>query len=105
MPRLIAAVYADRGNADRALQALIAGGVARDRIDLAGGDRHPSSELAPGREVPQPAGLVAASADERIAELAAFLDPIAFANSGDLSLRKRRRAALREAANRVATRG
>jgi hypothetical protein len=46
-----------------------------------------------------------ASADERIAELAAFLDPIAFANSGDLSLRKRRRAALREAANRIATRG
>jgi len=45
-----------------------------------------------------------ASADERIAELAAFLDPIAFANSGDLSLRKRRRAALRPA-NRIATRG
>ena len=46
-----------------------------------------------------------ASADERIAELAAFLDPIAFANADDLSLRKRRRAALREAANRIGARG
>ena len=46
-----------------------------------------------------------ACADERIAELAAFLDPIAFANADDLSLRKRRRAALREAANRIAMRG
>ena len=45
-----------------------------------------------------------ASPDERIAELAAFLDPIAF-STDDLSLRKRRRAALREAANRIATRG
>lgn len=71
MPRLIAAVYADRGNADRALQALIAGGVARDRIELAGGDRHPSSELAPGREVPQSPGLVALGlpeADRRLFE-------------------------------------
>jgi hypothetical protein len=46
-----------------------------------------------------------ASADARIAELAAFLDPVAFANAADLSLRKRRRAALREAGNRVAPRG
>ena len=46
-----------------------------------------------------------ASPDERIAELAAFLDPVAFATAADLSLRKRRRAALREAANRVAARG
>lgn len=42
-----------------------------------------------------------ASTDKRIAELAAFLDPVAFENAGDLALRKRRRAALREAANRV----
>ena len=46
-----------------------------------------------------------ACADERIAELAAFLDPIAFANADDVSLRKRRRAALREAANRIAMTG
>ena len=46
-----------------------------------------------------------ASPDERIAELAAFLDPIAFANADDLSLRKRRSAALREAANRIAMKG
>ena len=46
-----------------------------------------------------------ASPDERISELAAFLDPIAFANADDLSLRKRRRAALREAANRIAMKG
>ena len=58
MPRLVAAVFADRGNADRALQALIAEGVARDRIELAGGERHPSSELAPRREIPQAHGLV-----------------------------------------------
>jgi hypothetical protein len=50
MPRLIAAAFADRGNAERALQALIAEGVARDRIEIVGGDTHPSSELAPMRE-------------------------------------------------------
>lgn len=43
-----------------------------------------------------------ASIDERIAELAAFLDPVAFEHGDDLALRKRRRAAWREAANRVA---
>jgi hypothetical protein len=43
-----------------------------------------------------------ASAEDRIAELAAFLDPVAFQLADDLALRKRRQAALREAANRVA---
>lgn len=73
MPRLIAAVYADRANADRALQALIAEGVARDRIALAGGERHPSSELAPGREMAQGGALVALGlpeADRRAFETA-----------------------------------
>jgi hypothetical protein len=65
MPRLIAAVFADRGNADRALQALIAEGVARDRIEISGGERHPSSELAPGREVPRSHGLVALGLPEQ----------------------------------------
>jgi hypothetical protein len=58
MPRLVAAVFADRGNADRALQALIAEGVARDHIQLAGGEAHPSSELAPAREIPKALDLV-----------------------------------------------
>jgi hypothetical protein len=45
---------------------------------------------------------MSASLEERVAELAAFLDPIAFEHADDLALRKRRRAALREAANRIA---
>jgi hypothetical protein len=43
-----------------------------------------------------------AGVDERVAQLAAFLDPVAFGHADDLALRKRRRAALREAANRIA---
>jgi hypothetical protein len=39
--------------------------------------------------------------DRRIAELAVFLDPVAFENDQDLSLAKRRSAAWREAANRL----
>jgi hypothetical protein len=41
-------------------------------------------------------------ADQRIAKLAAFLDPEAFQHGGELAFRKRRRAARREAANRIA---
>ncbi len=37
----------------------------------------------------------------RIAELAAFLDPIAFEHDENRSLEKRRKAAWREAANRI----
>jgi hypothetical protein len=40
--------------------------------------------------------------DQRVAELAAFLDPEAFQHGGELAFRKRRRAARREAANRIA---
>ena len=39
--------------------------------------------------------------DRRIAELAVFLDPVAFENDQDRSLAKRRSAAWREAANRL----
>ena len=38
---------------------------------------------------------------QRIEELAAFLDPAAFERREDCSLAKRRRAAWREAANRI----
>ena len=39
--------------------------------------------------------------DRRIAELAAFLDPVAFQHDEHRSLEKRRKAAWREAANRI----
>jgi hypothetical protein len=39
--------------------------------------------------------------DQRIADLAVFLDPIAFEDSLSRSLAKRRKAAWREAANRI----
>ena len=39
--------------------------------------------------------------DRRIADLAVFLDPVAFENGQDRSLEKRRSAARREAANRL----
>ena len=39
--------------------------------------------------------------DRRIADLATFLDPEAFQQEQDISLAKRRNAALREAANRL----
>jgi NMD protein affecting ribosome stability and mRNA decay len=38
---------------------------------------------------------------QRIEELASFLDPVAFERCQDCSLAKRRRAAWREAANRI----
>jgi hypothetical protein len=38
---------------------------------------------------------------QRIADLAAFLDPLAFERDQDQSLAKRRRAAWREASNRI----
>jgi hypothetical protein len=39
--------------------------------------------------------------DQRIEDLAAFLDPVAFERRQDLALAKRRKAAWREAANRI----
>jgi hypothetical protein len=39
--------------------------------------------------------------NQRIADLAAFLDPIAFELAQDRSLTKRRNAAWREASNRI----
>ncbi len=39
--------------------------------------------------------------EQRIIDLAAFLDPAAFEDRGARSLGKRRRAALREASNRL----
>jgi hypothetical protein len=39
--------------------------------------------------------------DRRIAELAAFLDPVAFGRERDRALEKRRQAAWRKAANRL----
>jgi hypothetical protein len=39
--------------------------------------------------------------NQRIAELAVFLDPIAFQHDENCSLEKRRKAAWREAANRI----
>ena len=41
--------------------------------------------------------------NQRIEELAVFLDPVAFDRRQDCSLAKRRRAAWREAANRINT--
>jgi hypothetical protein len=38
---------------------------------------------------------------QRIEDLATFLDPVAFERDRDLSLAKRRKAAWREAANRI----
>jgi hypothetical protein len=38
---------------------------------------------------------------QRIADLASFLDPLAFERDQDQSLAKRRQAAWREAANRI----
>jgi hypothetical protein len=42
------------------------------------------------------------SAHQRVAELAAFLDPVAFERAHDRTLAKRRDAAWREACNRIA---
>jgi hypothetical protein len=39
--------------------------------------------------------------DQRIEDLAAFLDPVAFERGQDLALAKRRQAAWREASNRI----
>jgi hypothetical protein len=39
--------------------------------------------------------------DRRIEDLAVFLDPVAFEHGQDLSLAKRRKAAWREATNRI----
>ncbi|PVE20364.1 hypothetical protein DC522_32780 [Microvirga sp. KLBC 81] len=44
---------------------------------------------------------ISSDLDRRIAELAAFLDPVAFEHGQDRSLAKRRDAAWREAANRI----
>lgn len=40
--------------------------------------------------------------DQRIEDLAVFLDPVAFERRHDFSLAKRREAAWRKAANRIA---
>lgn len=52
MARLIVAMYADRGSAEGALQALLTAGVARDRISLLGAEHRPETEMAPLRERP-----------------------------------------------------
>ena len=51
MPRIITALFEDRGAADGALQALVTGGIARDRIAILGESHQRASELAPTRSV------------------------------------------------------
>lgn len=78
MPRLIAAVYQDRSQADRALQALITSGVVRDRIEIIGAERHPSTELAPTRERSprrEPAALYALGLPDQ--DVRTFVDALA----------------------------
>lgn len=53
MPRTITALFHDAAAADRALEGVIASGIARDRIAIVGEDRHPASELAPTRTRPE----------------------------------------------------
>lgn len=52
MPRIITALFEDRGVADRALQALVTAGIARDRIAILGEPHQRASEMAPLRSVP-----------------------------------------------------
>ena len=49
MPRIITALYEDRGAAERALQALIETGTARDRIAIIGEKHATGTEVAPSR--------------------------------------------------------
>ena len=49
MPRIITALFEDRGAAERALQALIETGVARDRIAIVGERHATGTEVAPSR--------------------------------------------------------
>src|SRR5215213_5055438 len=49
MPRIITALFEDRGAAERALQALIEIGTARDRIAIIGEKHATGTEVAPSR--------------------------------------------------------
>ena len=52
MPRIITALFDSRGAADRALQALVSAGMARDRIAILGESHQRATEMAPLRSVP-----------------------------------------------------
>src|SRR5215210_1657892 len=49
MPRIITALFENRGAAERALQALIETGTARDRIAIIGEKHATGTEVAPSR--------------------------------------------------------